>query len=76
MNPPIHSQLPSWVAPFCCVAPFFALIGFAIAGICGAAVGSPGLICLILLCGKTTGWVLQVPTTHPAKLQSRIETGT
>jgi len=72
MNPPIHSELPSWVAPLCCVTPFCALVGFAIADICGAAVGSPGLICLVVLCGRITAWVLQVPSPRPP-LENRIE---
>ncbi len=71
---PIHPQLPSWVAPFCCAAPFCALIGFAVAGICGTTIGSAGLIALVVLCGKTTASVLDVPSTPRAPLHRRIET--
>ena len=53
--------LPKWVAPFCCVAPFCALVGFSISAACGTSVSAPALIALVLLCGKTTGWVLNIP---------------
>ena len=40
MNPPIHSQLPSWLAPFCCATPFCALVVFAVGSVFGAIVGT------------------------------------
>jgi hypothetical protein len=51
-------KLPKWVAPFCCIAPYCALIGLSFSAAWGANVGTPALIALVLLCGKTTGWVL------------------
>lgn len=71
MNPPIQTVLPSWVAPFCCTAPFCALIVFSISVLCGASVSTPVLVCLVLLCGRITGWVLNAPPRFP--LQARIE---
>ena len=53
-------NLPSWVAPFCCVTPFCALIGFSISAVCGTPVNPPSLICLVLLCGRITSRVLSV----------------
>jgi hypothetical protein len=49
MNTP---RLPAWVAPICCVSPFLALIGFSINSALGGQVGSPALVCLVILCGK------------------------
>jgi hypothetical protein len=53
-------NLPRWVAPFCCVTPFCALIGFSISAVCGTPVNPPSLICLVLLCGRITSRVLSV----------------
>jgi len=71
MNPPIEPALPMWVAPFCCVSPFCTLIIFSISALCGASTSTPGLVCLVLLCGRIAGWVLNVPQRFP--LQARIE---
>lgn len=70
MNAP---NLPNWVAPFCCAAPFCALIVFACSALCGVSTSTPGLICLVLLCGKITGWVLNVrPGVQlPPRIESR-----
>ena len=65
--------LPNWVAPFCCVMPFCALLGFSVSGAFGASVSNPGLICLVVLCGKITGWVLNEPRTFVPPLD--IEDG-
>lgn len=62
MNPP---TLPQWVAPFCCTAPFCALIGLSISGAFGASVSTPALVSLVLLCGKITSWVLNIPPGLP-----------
>ena len=63
--------LPNWLAPFCCAMPFLALVGFSISSAVGATVSAPALICLTLLCGKITGWVLNVPSGFAAS--TRIE---
>jgi len=65
-------NLPSWVAPFCCAMPFCALLVFSVSAAFGETVSTPGLVCLILLCGKITGWVLYGP---PCSTQYRIEHG-
>lgn len=65
MSSPIR-KLPTWVASFCCVVPFCALIIFAIAGIVGVQIGNSSLIALLLLCCKTTAWVLNVPNSRRA----------
>lgn len=70
MNPP---TLPKWVAPFCCSAPFFALIGLSIAAAFGASVSASAFVSLVLLCGKITGWVLNVRPGLPRI--ARIEHG-
>ena len=70
MKPPSRPALPIWVAPFCCTAPFCALIVFSMSALFGASVSTPGMICLVLLCGRITGWVLNVPPRFPP--QTRI----
>lgn len=57
-------RLPNWVAPFCCAMPFFALVGFSIAASQGSVIGTPGLVGLTILCGKTTEWVLRGTTSR------------
>ena len=47
-----------WLTVVCCVSPFFALICFAVGNICGTAVGSAGLISLVMLCGQICSCVL------------------
>ena len=64
------SDLPYWVAPFCCATPFCALLAFSVSPAFGATISTPGLICLILLCGRITGWVLNRPNRL---LLNRIE---
>jgi len=59
--------LPKWVSPFC------ALIGFSISAACGANLSTPAVISLVLLCGKITGWVLNMSPRFP--LATRIENG-
>ncbi len=54
-------RIPTWVAPFCCVTPFVALIGFSVTTGFGAAVGTPALICLIVLCGRIISTLLNDP---------------
>jgi hypothetical protein len=62
MNAP---RLPVWVASFCCVTPFVALIAFAATASSGATVGTPALICLVILCGKIVGKLLNDPHIEP-----------
>lgn len=71
MNPPVQPALPTWVAPFCCITPFCALIVLSISTLYGTSINTPGLICVVLLCGKITGWVLNVPARFPP--QGRLE---
>ena len=66
-------NLPGWVAPFCCVMPYCALLVFSVSAAFGASLSTPGLVCLTLLCGRITGWVLNVPPRFPAL--NRIEHG-
>ena len=54
----MSSNLPDWVAPFCCVTPFLALMLFAAAALFGYSVGTFAILSLVGLCGKTTHWVL------------------
>ncbi len=65
MNTP---RLPAWVAPICCVTPFMALVGFSVTAGFGASVGTPVLVCLIILCGKIISSLLNGPNVdaqHP-----------
>jgi len=73
MIPPLRTTLPSWLAPFCCVIPFCALIALSMSALCGAPMSTPGLICLVLLCGKITGWVLNVQPQLPK--QGQVDSG-
>lgn len=73
MNPSVQPPLPTWVAPFCCTAPFCALIALSISAPFGTSVSTPCLVCLVLLCGRITGWVLNVPARFP--LPTRVGNG-
>jgi hypothetical protein len=57
MFPP---KLPVWVPTFCCIVPHCALLGLSLAAFSGASVSTPAMFCLVLLCGKITGWTLSV----------------
>lgn len=73
MNTPAPSSLPCWIAPFCCVAPYCALIGFSLSGLLGGQVSTPGLISLVFLCGKVTEWVLRNPVKASSVVRIEAE---
>lgn len=78
MHSSASSALPPWVKPFCCAAPFLALLGFAIAGIAGTTIGSAGFLGLVALCAKITDWVLRHEESQKASddlavITSRIQ---
>lgn len=58
MRPPGCYAVPTWVASFCCVTPFCALMLLSVASLFDTVGASSPVLALILLCGKTTHWVL------------------
>ena len=68
MTSPHDLKLADWVPSFCCISPFCAMLLLAIAAICGASIGSAVMVGLICLCGKTTHWVLMLPTIVPQEI--------
>jgi hypothetical protein len=62
----MHPPVPRWLTAICCVIPFLALLGFAVGNICGTAVGSAGLVAVVMLCSQICSRVLGAnakPTT-------------
>ena len=61
MNSP--HNVGSWVVSFCCISPFCALLLFSIAATRGLDIGATGTVGVVLLCAKTTHWLLHsMPT--------------
>lgn len=58
MQSPHEFRVPLWVASFCCVAPFVALILVAFAMVLGSSHAWLALASISGICLKTTHWVI------------------